>query len=208
MSVDIAEVYRSLLDRQVPSIWRQTSYPSTKGLTSWCKDLQERVAFIQNWLRKGSPAVFWFPGFFFPQAFLTAVLQTHSRKYGVPIDRLAFEAQVLSSDPDTLVLPPEDGAFVSGMFFDGAQWDGHVLADASSSAVYTSCPVIHIIPHVNFVHPASDYRCPVYRTPERAGVLSTTGHSTNFVVALNLPTSEPPEKWTLRGTALLLSTPY
>lgn len=44
------------------------------------------------------------------------------------------------------------------------------------------------------------YKCPVYRTPERAGVLSM-----NFVVALNIPTYDEPNKWTLRGTALLLS---
>ena len=82
------------------------------------------------------------------------------------------------------------------------------LKDIDANKSYPKCPVIHILPKANFIHPPADYKCPVYRTPERAGVLSTTGHSTNFVVALNLPTMDEPNKWTLRGTALLLSTPY
>jgi dynein heavy chain len=96
------------------------------------------------------------------------------------------------------------------MFFDGAKWDAEegVLAECDANAVYTSCPVVHILPKIDFVHPKAEYRCPVYRTAERAGVLSTTGHSTNFVVALNLPSSEDPKKWTMRGAALLLETPY
>ncbi|TNV71760.1 hypothetical protein FGO68_gene4716 [Halteria grandinella] len=49
------------------------------------------------------------------------------------------------------------------------------------------------------------YKCPVYKTSVRAGTLSTTGQSTNYILAIDLTMGQMgmQEHWALRGTALI-----
>jgi len=69
--------------------------------------------------------------------------------------------------------------------------------------LYPSLPAIRLVPTVNLDEQSLRYNCPLYKTAARAGVLSTTGHSTNFVIAVLLPTDFPESYWTLKGTALI-----
>ena len=47
------------------------------------------------------------------------------------------------------------------------------------------------------------YECPAYKTSERAGQLLTTGHNTNYIQMIDIPSGEEPSIWIRRGVALL-----
>jgi dynein heavy chain len=52
------------------------------------------------------------------------------------------------------------------------------------------------------------YNCPVYKVVSRRGTLSTTGHSTNFVMMFEMPTANAEENWIRAGVAAFLSLRY
>jgi len=123
MSQELDEMYTSFINNQVPPNWKNVAYASLKPLGSWIKDLILRVEFLSNWLVGDLPKSFWLSGFYFPQGFITGVLQTHARAYKIPIDRLNFKYRVLPIQQDQVIAPPTDGVYIYGLYVDGAKWN-------------------------------------------------------------------------------------
>lgn len=203
MSDELDKVYAAVTTNQLPPVWGKAAYPSLKPLGSWVKDLYERITFIRTWLRSGRPKHFWLSGFYFPQGFMTGMLQSHARKYGIAIDTLGIKYTVQKQAHTDIEEVPQDGVMVFGMFMDGARydWETQKLEDSAPGVIYTTLPPIHMAPVANFTRNKADFECPLYKTTVRAGALSTTGHSTNFVVALDLLTDRSPDYWVLKGAA-------
>lgn len=163
---------------------------------------------MRSWLVQGPPKCFWLPGFFFPQGFMTGVLQMHARKHTIAIDSLSFGFKVTSYESaDEVPGAPEDGIFIDGLNIDGARWDreARCLEDSLPGVMYSSLPVVHFFPAANYEHPEGEYQCPLYKTSVRAGVLSTTGQSTNYVLNVSLPMSKgkTEDYYVLQAVALL-----
>ena len=79
-----------------------------------------------------------------------------------------------------------------------------VLAESYPKILHDPMPIIWVKPgKVSEIKERKVYSCPVYKTSERKGTLSTTGHSTNYVMPLILDTEDDQRHWVKRGVALL-----
>jgi len=192
MSADLDAMGTAVFNQFVPGMWEEKAYPSLKPLAAWVQDLVDRLDFFSTWVEKDLPSVYWVSGFFFPQAFMTGTLQNYARKHNYPIDECETEYKFLDEDKEQLVKKPEDGAYIFGLFSEGARWskEAHGLEDPLPKELFSTMPVIHLSPIRNKPVPKEKiYRCPVYKILTRTGVLSTTGHSTNFVFWMEVPST-------------------
>ena len=198
-------VMDSLLDFKVPSVWN-VAYPSVKSLSNWLRDLGTRVAQMDHWIKKELPKVFWLAGFTYPTGFLTALLQTTARKNGIAIDTLSWEFPIINLTEDNIQTPAKEGAYISGLYLEGARWDGpgSCLCEPLPMELTSPMPIIHFKPVDGKKKAGKNvYSCPTYMYPIRTG----SRERPSYVITVDLKCgSANAEFWTKRGVAMLLST--
>jgi len=170
---------------------------------------------LEEWIKHGKPSVFWISGFFFTQSFLTGIKQNFARNFKYPIDQIDFKFEVLKyADAERAEKnPPQFGCLLKGLYLEGASWndDSGTLMESRKGEMHISMPIINFVPVLltkqdevaDIKKGGFRYACPTYKTGERYGTLLTTGHSTNYVMNIQLSSDIPPEHWVKRSVALL-----
>nr|XP_060500991.1 dynein axonemal heavy chain 9-like [Panthera onca] len=199
MTSDMENLQNALYLDTVPEPWARRAYPSTAGLGAWFVDLLDRIKELEAWIGDFTmPATVWLTGFFNPQSFLTAIMQSTARKNEWPLDQMTLQCDVTKKNREDFRSAPREGAYIHGLFVEGARWDvqAGVITEAKLKDLTPPMPVMFIkaIP-ADKQDSRSVYPCPVYKTSQRGPT---------YVWTFNLKTKEKASKWVLAGVALLL----
>jgi len=190
----------SLFYDNVPEGWTKRAYPSMNSLTAWYVDLLMRIRELENWVSDFiMPSCIWLAGFFNPQFFLTAIMQSMARKNEWPLDKMCLQCDVTKKNKEDFSSPPREGAYIHGLFMEGARWDTqtNLIQESGLKELTPSMPVIFIkAVLVDKQETKNVYQCPVYKTHTRGPT---------YVWTFNLKTKEKPAKWVIAGVCLLLS---
>ncbi|XP_078108037.1 dynein axonemal heavy chain 5 isoform X3 [Sander vitreus] len=197
MSENLRDALDCMYDARIPSRWKKASWASST-LGFWFTELLERNRQFQAWIFEGRPNCFWMTGLFNPQGFLTAMRQEITRaNKGWALDRMVLCNEVTRWMKDDITQPPAEGVYVYGLYLEGAGWDRRSckLIDSKPKVLFEMMPVIRMYAENNGVKDSRLYSCPIYKKPVRTDM--------NYIAAVDLKTSLPPEYWILRGVALL-----
>ena len=156
---------------QVPPSWTKRAYASLNGLSAWYTDLLLRIKELESWTSDFNlPSSVWLSGFFNPQSFLTAIMQSTARKNELPLDRMCLVCEVTKKNKEEMGMAPREGAFIHGLYMEGARWDVNLgtIAESRLKELHPLMPVIHVKAVTHDKQEMRNlYECPVYNTRER-----------------------------------------
>ena len=199
ISPNMEALMNSFLLDDVPESWTKKAYPSMFGLGPWFADLLLRIKDLEAWTGDFNlPNTVWLGGFFNPQSFLTAVMQQMSRKNEWPLDKMVLQCDVTKKNKEDFNTPPRDGAYIHGLYMEGARWDMQQgsVAESKLKELTPMMPVVLIKAISSDRRETKNvYECPVYKTKDRGPT---------YVWNFFLKTKERHSKWILGGVAILL----
>jgi dynein heavy chain len=210
LSQELEDLLLDLSQYKVPPTWKP--YISCKSLFSWLEDLNVRVDHMRDWGLKGGLITFSLGCFIYPNGFLTAVLQTHSRKTGVSIDTLKFDF-TFSSLKENEQVKPKEGVLIKGLYLQGGKWNTTTnrLVDADPMTLTYQLPIVHFKPVKKSFKSSLKVKffdCPCYYAPLRQDVGLTKCYLFNILLPIGHSDRDFIYDSTLfvkRGTSLVLS---
>lgn len=201
MSEHMEHLADALTEHTLPVWWVKLGFPSTRPLRSWLVNLKDRCAQLDEWFEEPRiiPKVIDVSKLFNPQSFLTAIKQVCCQNQKLELDRLHVYTEVTKRiDPKSVDSVARDGAYVTGMYLEGARWDANTncLEDSRPKEMFTRLPVINCKAGLSQEREDKNvYLCPTYAVPTRRP---------HFVFVAQLRTKQPAAKWTLAGVAIIL----
>lgn len=192
----------ALASDRVPPSWQAASVPSLRPLGSWISNLVQRHTQLSEWADDplSLPSSVWLPGLFNPVAFLAAVLQVAARKAGWALDATTLVTEVTKKLPGQVDAPPREGAYIHGLWLQGARWNegGGFLEESRPKEMACPMPVLLVkaVPSEKANPSVDAFPCPVYITEARFR---------QEVFTVYLKTGRVgPAAWAAAGVALLL----
>jgi len=202
MSDEMEDTMNALYDNKLPPTWTKRAYPSMRPLAGWVDNLRDRVKQLADWYGElVMPKVVWICGFFNPQSFLTAVMQSQARKNEWPLDRVVVTTEVTKKTPEELEGPSREGSYVYGLIMEGARWDTGLnsIDESKMKEMFCQMPVMLVkAVQVEKAEYKDQYLCPVYKTQQRNRIMG------GYVFTANLKTKKPAADWVLAGVAMLM----
>lgn len=205
MSEEMDAMVAALSADRIPSRWAALSSPSLRPLRSWIQNLTACHTQLVEWAVHPSslPPVVWLPGLFDPMSLLTAVQQQAARRSGWALDATVLMTEVTRKAPAQIDSPPREGAYIHGLWLEGAGWDerGGCLEEPRHKTSAMAMPVLHIrgVPADKASLATEAYMCPVYVTEARF-------RQEVFSVALRVG-RQPASRWAAAGVAMILDVP-
>jgi dynein heavy chain len=220
MTSELQDTLDSMFDAKVPHLWENTLTGDefswrlpTLGL--WFSSLLSRDQQYRSWLDNGRPISFWLTGFFNPNGCLTAMKQEVTRKHRSDkwaLDDVLYHTEITSFErADQIKNAATEGIYIHGLYLDGASWNRQNchLVESQPKVLFVQAPVIYVTGNTRreeermkkeMFGPIGPYECPVYKYACRT--------DRYFIILVNwrCTPDKYPNKWTLRGVAMLCNT--